>query len=742
MDIEDVKKVFGQEAEELLIEMEDALLALEDNPEDSELINSLFRAMHTIKGAAGIFNFVHIVEFTHPIETEVEKLRTGEISVTADMIATLLKCKDHTAALVEHAIAGEEDITTELKTQGDTILKEFDFGDTEATDNAASLGIVTSDSSDDFTDRLVGSSGKGSAPEADCWIISLDFQENALRNGLDPLSFIRYLNQMGKIVDILTLTNNIPAFDAGDFEGCYLKYRIAFKTDASREQIEEVFEFAKDDCTIIIIPSRSKISEYSQTIETLTLEDSERLGEILVNIGAITHKELTKALGLQGSDKEASTSNQKKRIGDILVEQKIIDQPVIEQAQKKQQQAREQAQSIRVDSDKLGQLINLVGELVTASAAMKIIVDQHQLNDASEIVAGVEHLVEEIRDNALQLRMVQIGETFSRFRRVTRDVSKDQGKEIELVITGGESELDKTVVEKISDPLTHLVRNALDHGIEMPDVRIANGKPAQGKVELNAYHNSGHIVIEVVDDGGGLDPEKIRAKAERLGLVQPDQVLTRAETFRLIFEAGLSTKAEASNLSGRGVGMDVVRRNIESLRGSIELDSELGVGTRITINLPLTLAIIDGFMVGAGKERYVIPLSMVEECIEMGSEEWTEDKHKNFINLRDEVMPFVRLNEFFNNTSERTTKRESLVVVKFGRYKAGFVVDRLFGEQQTVIKPLGSIFQHLRGVSGATILGTGEIALILDVQGLVQIVSAQNKISSRHSRPQQELHTH
>jgi two-component system chemotaxis sensor kinase CheA len=731
MDIEEVKKVFGQEADELLIDMEDALLALEDNPTDSEMINSLFRSMHTIKGAAGIFNFTHIVEFTHPIETEVEKLRTGELAVTPALIATLLKCRDHTVSLVAHAINGDEDITLKLKKQGLLILREF--GADAITNESVSLDIVASTSSSDFTDRLTG---QGSELEADCWVISLDFQENALRNGLDPLSFIRYLRQMGTIVSILTLTNSIPALDeGGDFESCYLKYRIAFKTDAARAQIEEVFEFAQDDCTIIIVPSRAKVSEYSETLETLTLKEGQRLGEILVNIGAITHKELTKALGLQNSSSDVSPETQKKRIGDILVEQKVIDQPVIEQAQKKQQQAREQAQSIRVDSDKLGQLINLVGELVTSSAAMKIIVDEHHIDAATEVVDGVEHLVEEIRDSALQLRMVQIGETFSRFRRVTRDVSKEQGKKIELVISGGESELDKTVVEKISDPLTHLVRNALDHGIELPDLRIASGKPAQGKVELNAYHDSGHIVIEVVDDGGGLDPDKIRAKAERLGLVEPDQVLSRAETFRLIFEAGLSTKAEASNLSGRGVGMDVVRRNIEALRGSIDIDSELGVGTRITINLPLTLAIIDGFMVGAGEERYVIPLSMVEECIEMDSEEWSEDKHRNFINLRDEVMPFLRLRSFFTDTDEHTTTRESLVVVKFGRYKAGFVVDRLFGEQQTVIKPLGAIFQHLKGVSGATILGTGEIALILDVQSLVQIASSQNKKPIRQIQP-------
>jgi two-component system chemotaxis sensor kinase CheA len=741
MNIDDVKAVFGQETEELLIEMEDALLALEDDPEDKELINSLFRAMHTIKGAAGIFNFIHIVEFTHPIETEVDKLRTGQLIVTTDLIATLLKCKDHTAALVEQALSGEEEIPAELKDQGDAILLEFDIDDTAPpsdTSPSNSYEITESAPASGSLERVDGSLDTSSDACDECWVISLDFKETALRNGLDPLSFIRYLSQMGEVVDILTVTDDVPPLDGGDFEGCYLKYRIAFKTDSNREQIEEVFEFAQDDCEIAIIPSRAKVSKYLHTLDSLTLEDGERLGEILLNIGAITTKELNAALGTQHPHSSPDTA--KKRIGDILVEQNIIEKPVVEQAQKKQQQAREQAQNIRVDSNKLGQLINLVGELVTASAATKIMVDQYQLKNATDIVAGVEHLVEEIRDIALQLRMVPIGETFSRFRRVTRDVSNDLGKEIELVISGGESELDKTVVEKINDPLTHLVRNALDHGIETPEERLANGKPAQGTVTLNAYHDSGHIVIEVIDDGAGLDPDKIRAKAERLGLINPEQTLTRAETFRLIFEAGLSTKSEASNLSGRGVGMDVVRRNIESLRGSIELDSEVGKGTSITINLPLTLAIIDGFMVGAGKERYVIPLSMVEECIEMDSDEWAEDKNQNFINLRGDVMPFLRLRDFFNCTDERTTKRESLVVVKFGRYKAGFVVDRLFGEQQTVIKPLGSIFQHLKGVSGATILGTGEIALILDVQGLVQIASMKSKKSSRHTQLQQESH--
>jgi len=342
------------------------------------------------------------------------------------------------------------------------------------------------------------------------------------------------------------------------------------------------------------------------------------------------------------------------------------------------------------------------------------------------VVDSVDHLVEEIRDNALQLRMVQIGDTFSRFRRVVRDVSQDLGKEIDLVIAGGETELDKTVVEKINDPLTHLVRNALDHGIETPEQRLAKGKPARGTVELNAFHDSGHIVIEIRDDGAGLDPERIRAKAEAIGLVRPDQNLSASEILQLVFEPGLSTKEQASNLSGRGVGMDVVRRNIEGLRGTVELASEPGNGTTVTIVLPLTLAIIDGFLVGSGTEQYVIPLAQVVECVEIDRRNDVACEDHDYINLRGEVLPYLRLKDFFDIRSDKGGDRESLVVVRFGHSKAGLVVDELFGELQTVIKPLGRIFEDLKGVAGATVLGTGDIALILDVAELTALLHREH----------------
>lgn len=720
---DDAKLTFVQESEELLEQMEDALLAMEETPDDPEHLNSVFRAMHTIKGAAGIFGFDFIVSFTHPVETVMDKVRSGERPVDSDLIALLLECKDHTASLVQ-AVAddAEENLDPELQQSGAGILQRL-TGETPAATSVATAEVPVE------KDPMQNKS-------RDNWIIALDFGQNALRNGLDPLSFIRYLGRMGEIVDIFTLTDKLPGIDVFDPESCYMDFRIAFAGDVSKSDIESVFEFAYDDCDIRILPPNSKQSHYMQLLNEMLDDHVLRLGEILVSIDAITQQELDNALGVQDQNIDQATANGKttvKPLGEILLDRNVVSKPVVEQALKKQEASREKAsresQFIRVDANRLGQLINLVGELVISNAAVKLIVEKHNLQDANEVVAGVENLVEEIRDHALQLRMVQIGETFSRFRRVVRDVSKDLGKDIELMITGGEAELDKTVVEKINDPLTHLVRNSLDHGIELPEQRLAKGKPAKGTLRLNALHDSGHIVIQIADDGAGLDVEKIRAKAEAIGLVKPDQVLSHRETLRLIFEPGLSTKEQASNLSGRGVGMDVVKRNIEALRGTVEIDSEKDKGTLVTIHLPLTLAIIDGFMVGSCGERYVVPLSMVEECVEMDASQWSVDEKRNYVNLRGDVMPYLRLREFFDiPDSEHKGSRESLVVVRFGRTRAGLVVDQLFGELQTVIKPLGKVFKDLKGISGATVLGSGEIALILDVQGLIGLASQHSAL--------------
>lgn len=739
---DDIKLIFVQESEELLEQMEDSLLALEETPADEEHINSVFRAMHTIKGAAGIFGFDFIVSFTHPVETLMDQVRNGSLQVDSDLIALLLECKDHTAQLVQ-AVSNnqEDDLPQALIGQGETIVGRLSPAESQG--QSSSGQTLGSHKADDSGYSAVEPEPKAEMPD-DNWIISLDFKENALRNGLDPLSFILYLKRLGTLVDVITFAQRMPSAQEMDPESCYLSFRIALYSHASKSEIENVFEFAQDDCEIRILPPNSQQQTYLSLLEDLSEDNLQRLGEILVQIGAITQQELKRALNEQDTHIDqvvVDPSQEVKPLGQILVDRQVVSQPVVEKALKKQEASRDKAsketQSIRVDANRLGHLINLVGELVISNAAVRLMIDKYDMQDANEVVTGVENLVEEIRDQALQLRMVQIGETFSRYRRVVRDVSKELSKDIDLVITGGEAELDKTVVEKINDPLTHLIRNSLDHGIEPPEERIRKGKSSKGTLRLNALHDSGHIVIQIADDGAGLDLDKLRAKAEAKGLIKPDQVLSKRELSRLIFEPGLSTKEQASNLSGRGVGMDVVRRNIDALRGTVEVDTELGKGTLITIQLPLTLAIIDGFMVGVGQERYVIPLSMVEECVEMQDASWSVDHKRRHVNLRGDMMPCLRLSDFFEvpSTQSIAGHRESLVVVRFGRTRAGLVVDELFGELQTVIKPLGKVFAGLQGVSGATVLGSGEIALILDVQGLIKLAVERNnslKVGAQH----------
>lgn len=713
--MDDLTQTFIQEADELLTQMEDALLALESDPEDAELLNSLFRSMHTIKGAAGIFGFDPVVEFTHPIETVLDQVRSGGRALDEELAGLLLQCKDHTASLVSQ-------VTTSGDVDADTLAAGY------ALIEQVTGQKVASEPADEPERESIEPE-----PGSPFWLITLQFGADAFRNGIDPASFIRYLGNLGEIVDLITHHDSLPDTTGFDPESCYLGFDILFSSDASKKDIQAVFEFAEDDCAIRILPPAEIEAGFVALVEELPDDHTQRLGEMLLAVGAITEHELSGSLQKQVEQAASGESEPLLPVGEILVEQKAVGRELVDKALGKQQRAKQIASQesslIRVDSGKLGRLINLVGELVISNAAIKLRVEDQGLGELTELVEASEHLVEEIRDNALQLRMVQIGDTFSRFRRVVRDVSRELEKDIELVITGGETELDKTVVEKMTDPLTHLVRNSLDHGIEMPQARLRAGKSARGTLSLNAFHDSGHIVIQIRDDGAGLDADKIRLKAETLGLIKPDQSLSDKEVYQLIFAPGLSTKDKASNLSGRGVGMDVVKRNIDALRGIIDIDSEPGAGTTVTIHLPLTLAIIDGFMVGASGERYVIPLSMVEECVEMNASDWHLDEERRYVNLRGEVMPYLCLSEFLQIPDDNQKgRRDSLVVVRIGQHKAGFVVDTLYGELQTVIKPLGSLFNGFRGISGSTVLGSGEVALILDVQGLIQAATTQMQL--------------
>ena len=718
--MDELTSTFVNESRDQLTAMEDGLLILEQNPDDKDNLNAIFRAAHTIKGGSGVVECHFIEAFTHKVENILDRLRNGEMQVNGELSTILLACCDHMGALLEVLAAGQPEPGPELKAKGDALQAQLAGYLGEAPSAQATKPGMPAEQVDEVT-----SSG-GGVVSTDGWHISVRFGPNVLKQGMDPLAFLRFLASLGEITAMETISDGIPAAADMDPENCYLGFEIHFQSRASKADIEHVFEFCRDDCTLNILPPKSKVTEYLRLIGELP-EDTMRLGEILVRIGALTQAELDSGLTAQDTIKQLAEQidafeSQKSPLGDILVEQKSVQKEIVEAAAQKQANVTEkkavEARMIRVQADKLDLLIDLVGELVIAGASANLLAQKSGQSDLMESTSILSRLVESIRDSALQLRMVQIGETFNRFNRVVRDASREMGKDIELTITGGETELDKSVVEKLGDPLMHLVRNAIDHGIESAALRAAHGKPATGHVGLNAYHDSGSIVIEVIDDGGGLPKEKIRSKAVEKGLIAEDAQLTDNEIVNLIFEPGFSTADKVTNISGRGVGMDVVKRNIQSLRGTVDVRTEEGAGSVFTIRLPLTLAIIDGFLTGVGQSAYVVPLDSVVECIEL--ENLSTDR--NYLNLRGEVLPFVRLRDMFEVEGE-TPDRQNVVIVQFAGQKAGLVVDELLGEFQTVIKPLGVIFKHLRGIGGSTILGSGEVALILDVPALVNLVS-------------------
>ncbi|MBP7203549.1 MAG: chemotaxis protein CheA [Propionivibrio sp.] len=711
--MDEIVSVFIQECREQLAEMEAGLLRLEQVPDDHDNINAIFRAAHTIKGGSGVIECRYIEQFTHRVENILDKLRNKSLPVTPLLATLLLECCDQMNALVDVLAANDDAPDAALVARGEALQARL--AEVLETDPAAATLAIHVDPVEVENEIAV--------VNTDSWHISVRFGRNVMRGGTDPLSFIRYLGEIGEIIGLETVADALPAAAEMDPEACYLGFEVRLQTKASKTDIERVFSFVQDECELRILPPESCVADYLRLIGELP-EDDMRLGEMLVRVGALTQAEIDRGLREQEALDAVSTdaADTTTPLGKILVDDKVVHPAVVEAAATRQGQIVDKktrdAQSIRVQADKLDQLIDLVGELVIAGASANLLAQKSRQGDLVEATSILSRLVENIRDAALQLRMVQIGDTFNRFHRVVRDVSKELGKDIELVINGGETELDKTVVEKIGDPLMHLVRNSLDHGIEAAELRRERGKPATGRVSLNAFHDSGSIVIEIADDGGGLDRERIRAKAVERELIAPDATLSDGEIINLIFEPGFSTADKVSNLSGRGVGMDVVRRNIQALRGSVEVVSNEGRGSTFTIRLPLTLAIIDGFLVGIDNDAYVIPLDAIVECIEhraLGAQ-------RNYFNLRGEALPFIRLRDLFEIETPAPA-RESLVVVQFGGQRAGIVVDQLMGEFQTVIKPLGRMFTNLRLIGGSTILGSGDVALILDVAALVGFVS-------------------
>ena len=698
-----------EEAAELLAELETSLLDLEEQPEDKELINRVFRAMHTIKGSGAMVGYDAVAAFTHEVETVFDLVRNGKMMVTRDLLDLTLKSRDHISVLLD-ASSGRGEADTD---QGDAIIEglrrlvpqtDRDMQRTET--QAAPVRIAEPEDAGRKT-----------------WRIRFQPNREMLLCGSNPIALINELRDLGPCV-VKAHFDNVPPLDMLVGEHLYIYWDIILTTSRGLAAIKDVFIFVEDDGQITI----EQIDDNSQSDDD---DAYKKLGEILVERGDLSPDELQTVL------------NQQKPLGELLVDRGVVSPGMVQSALAEQQHVKqirqehaapEAAASIRVPAERLDQLVNLVGEMVTVQARLtqisrtlrrkttrnaKVSTTLDRLAIIS-IAEEVERLTCDLRDTALNIRMLPIGSTFSKFKRLVRDLSQELGKEIELETFGEDTELDKTVIEKLNDPLVHIIRNSIDHGIETPEKRLAAGKQGKGTIRLGARHAGDSVLITIHDDGAGINRETIRSKAIELEMIAAGADLTDQEILGHIFAPGFSLAAKVTSVSGRGVGMDVVKRNIEGLRGTIVVDSEPGRGTAITLKIPLTLAIIESLLVKIGESHFVLPLTAVEECVELSRTDIKDAHGRNLARVRGHLIPYICLREQFAIGGERPMIEQIVIVLVHGT-RIGFVVDFVVGEHQTVIKPLGLVYKDVKGVSGATILGDGAVALIISPDDLARM---------------------
>ena len=689
---------YREEAHELLSELESSLLELDSSPGDMEVVDRIFRAMHTIKGSGSMFGFDDIASFTHEVETVFDEVRHGTLKVTRDLIDLTLKARDCIRMMLEEP--DKNSVTEDLASAILSSLRALASGSdclSEPAPREKATAIATAEAIND-------------EEGAHTYRIRFAPARHLFRTGTNPLNLLNELRTLGD-ASVTAYSEAIPPLEDLDPESCYAAWDIILTTTKGVNAIRDVFIFVENDAEIKIdcIDGSSSSGE-----------EPRRLGEILVERGDVVTEDVERAL------------KERKPIGELLVEAGATTPAKVQSALSEQEHVREVREkrktedavsSIRVSAQKLDKLVDLVGELVTIQARLTEKATKGKDPEMLFVAEEVERLTNELRDNTMSIRMLPIGSTFSRFKRLVRDLSKELGKEIELVTEGAETELDKTVIERLNDPLVHIIRNAVDHGIEPPSVRESLGKPRVGTIVLSAKHSGGNVLIDITDDGKGLDRESLRLKAVEKGIISPDAEMSDKEVFSLIFSPGFSTSAEVTSVSGRGVGMDVVKKTIDALRGSVDVASEGGTGTSVTLKLPLTLAIINGLLVEVGKQHFVLPLSLVKECVELTREDVRRAHGRHIANVRGEIVPYIRLREKFGINGD-LPDIEQVVIADIQRSSVGFVVDNVIGEHQTVIKSLGRVYRNVRGISGSTILGNGTVALIMDMPGLVDGVQS------------------
>ncbi len=685
-------EIFTEEASEIISMLENDLLELETDIENKNLVNSIFRYIHTLKGSSGMVDYFLLTKFTHELENILARIRSGDLKITPGLINLFLSAIDTLKQFLLYKPENAEDnIGLEVRAliEGIRKFKGLDISESDKEKK------IPSSAKDNFEEKILQ--------------ISMKFRPDIFETGTDPLMLLRELSEVSEIIRIKANTESIPAIEKLQYERLYLSWEMLLKTDRPLSTIENIFIFVKEDNTIVMEDVTDK---FIGGIDTRYAD--KMLGEILEEEGYVTESELLEII-----------DNQKK-MGEILVDSKNLDTNIVDKVLESQKKSRDLqiSSTIRVDASKLDKLVNIVGELVISIARINQLVSEQSyknrdLYDASEQLERISRYVQE---QVMKVRMVPIEGTFRRFQRIVRDTARELDKRINLFMSGSDTELDKTLIEQIEDPLKHLIRNAVDHGVGSPDERIAAGKPVEGSIWLRAYQQEGKIIIEVEDDGKGIDKKAILRKAGEKGLYKGGD-LSNKEIYNFLFLPGFTTAKHVSEISGRGVGLDVVRKNIESLRGSIDVFSETGKGTLFRLKLPLTLAIIEGMQVSIGEEIITVPLFSIVEAVrpEDNIVKTIEGKGE-LMEFRESYIPLLRLYEIFGFETKVKDPANALILILEGHHrKIGLMVDDVIGQQQVVIKSLEKNYRQVPGISGATVLGGGKISLILDVYGLEKL---------------------
>jgi two-component system, chemotaxis family, sensor kinase CheA len=653
----DPAEVFRQEASELFDALEGALLDLGVRPDDRELVDTAFRALHTIKGSGAMFGFDEVASFTHEFETAFDLVRKGEIKPNQDLISVALAAKDYIRALIEAPETTDSVI-------GDAILDDLRrLVEPDAPPN------IEVRSSEELSTTAVTQTG---------WQLHLEFDSDILRNGSNPLDLLDDLGKLGACF-VVALTEDVPFLDELDPEYCFLKWDVTLHSDCKRAAIDDVFIFVQDEMKLVCTPL----------------------------VAAEAAPPLAPLESPAGNPPPAVTTVQ-------------ASPPASQVEMKREEPKRTDDKAnatVRVQAERLDELMDRVGELVIAQARLSQLASATDDISIKAIAEEIERLAASLRDTTMGARMVPIGSLFGRFRRLVHDLSRDLGKPVEFVTSGEDTELDKTMIERLADPLVHLIRNAIDHGIEDTASRTVAAKIEIGRIEIAAIHAGAQVLVTVRDNGAGLNTTRIRAKAEEQGLIAPGAAMSDQDVHQFLFHPGFSTAQTVSALSGRGVGMDVVKRTIEAMRGSIDISTVPGKGTTVTLRLPLTLAIIEGLLIRVGEGRYIIPLSAVEECAELSAAD-ERVRGRDFLNMRGDLVPFVRLRNLFDSAGE-PDRHQKIVIASAGETRVGLIVDQIIGSHQSVIKSLSKLHSDVTMFSGATILGDGSAALILDVAQLI-----------------------